>query len=192
VIDPPPQPAGLIVEAGTFAELQQAPVPLDRIEIVVETVVNAPPTEVYALWTSPTGVTKFFAPKAEIDARAGGDYTIIFAPDHDPDGRSYGTKGARILRLDPPHALSFEWIPFTADAQIPGVSGPPAIPAAERNAAPLPTWVEITFDPVGDGSRTRIRLAHYGFRHGGKWDESYAFFQRAWTGVLNHLAALYE
>jgi uncharacterized protein YndB with AHSA1/START domain len=175
----------------TTAGLMDGKTATDRT-VFAETVVNAPAAEVYALWTSPAGVTKFFAPKAEIDSRVGGDYNIIFEPDMDPDGSSYGTKGARILRLDAPRSLSFEWITFTADAQMPGLPGPPAVPAAERNAVPLPTWVEITFEPIGnDSSRTRVRLAHYGFRHGGKWDESFAFFERAWAGVLKSLAALY-
>jgi uncharacterized protein YndB with AHSA1/START domain len=164
--------------------------------IVAETTVDAPPAEVYALWTSPAGVEKFFAPKAEIDPRVGGDYTIIFDPKGDPEGLSTGTKGARILEMDPPHRLSFEWITFTVASEQPGpsdASGPPAVPTAERNARPLPTWVEVMIEPTGaEGRQTRVRLAHYGFRHGDTWDASFAFFEQAWRLVLDQLTALYK
>jgi uncharacterized protein YndB with AHSA1/START domain len=148
---------------------------------------------VYALWTTPAGVEKFFAPKAEIDPRVGGDYTIVFDPSGDPEGLSSGTKGAHILQLDPPHTLSFEWIPFTLAPAPPGAFGPPAVPAAERNARPLPTWVEVTFEPAGiTGEQTHVRLSHYGFQHGETWDASFAFFEHAWRLVLDRLTALYQ
>ena len=179
----------------TTTGLMEGKTKTDRT-ITVEATVDAPPAEVYALWTSSAGAEKFFAPKAEIDPRVGGDYTIIFDPKNDPEGLSSGTKGARILEMDPPHKLSFEWIPFTVASGQPdpaGESGPPAIPAAERNARPLPTWVEVTFEPTGaEGKQTRVRLAHYGFQHGGKWDASFAFFEQAWKFVLDQLTAVYK
>lgn len=180
----------LLLTAAAPADLMEGKTKTDRT-IVAETEVNAPPAEVFALWTTPEGATKFFGPQAKIDPRVGGEYTLIFAPKVDPEGDSYGTKGARILEYDPPRKLSFEWITFTADALKPGVPGPPAIPAAERNAKPLPTWVELTFEPLDGGTRTRVHLKHFGFGTGGKWEGSYAFFDPVWRGVLEQLSALY-
>ena len=57
------------------------------------TTVDASPAEVYRLWTTADGVKRFFAPDARIDARPGGEYTIFFAPEQDPQGLSHGTKG---------------------------------------------------------------------------------------------------
>lgn len=158
----------------------------DQPEIVVEQVVRGTPDELFRLWTTVEGVRQFFAPDAVIDPRAGGEYTIIFAPQHDPRGESHGTKGARILALEPGKRLVFEWISFTAK-EIPGVPGPPVLPLAERNASPLPTAVEVTFTPRG-ANETLVRLRHYGFRSGAKWDESRAFFARVWPAVLDSLA----
>lgn len=155
--------------------------------IVFEVVVDAPPSQVYEMWTTPAGVERFFAPKAVIDPRPGGEYTIVFAPDVDPEGRSYGTKGARVLTANPPRELSFEWVSFTADdTVVAGVPGPPSLPRAERDVSPLPTYVVLTFEPAGK-DRTRVRLEHRGFGRGGKWDESHAFFTRAWSAVLEEL-----
>ena len=156
--------------------------------VSVEAVVAGSPDQVFRLWTTEDGVKQFFAPAARIEAREGGAYTMIFDPAHDPEGNSRGTRGARILHLAPGKGLDFEWIPFVVE-NSPGMGGPPGVPAAERNARPLPTWVEVSFDPVeGDARQTRVRLAHYGFRKGGKWDESFAYFQKAWAGVLSNLA----
>lgn len=156
--------------------------------IALETIVNAPSAEVFRLWTTPEGVKQFFAPAARIEPRAGGEYTMIFAPDEDPHGDSHGTRGARILRFVPGRELAFEWIPFVSRA-IPGKEGPPLASPAERNAAALPTWVELHFDEViGDPRKTRLRFAHYGFREGEKWDESYRWFNRVWKAVLDQLA----
>jgi uncharacterized protein YndB with AHSA1/START domain len=154
-----------------------------------EATVQASPQEVYRLWTTPEGVRRFFAPDAVIDAQPGGRYEIHFSPEKDPEGLSHGTKGARVLRAVPGKALAFEWITFAADADL-GDKAPPVAPPELRNARPLPTWVELSFAPEGRG--TRVTFAHYGFRKGGLWDGSYAFFKRAWKLVLDQLVQVYR
>ena len=151
-------------------------------------IVDAPPAEVYRLWTSADGVKKFFAPEARIDAKIGGRYQIIFFPSKDPEGESHGTKGARILDLVPNQKLVFEWITFAGDDAL-GKNAPPYAPPAERNLTPLPTWVELSFEPVaGKPNQTHLKFAHYGFREGEKWEQSYQWFRRAWKGVLDQLS----
>ncbi len=39
----------------------------------------------------------------------------------------------------------------------------------------------------GDRPRTRVQLAHYGFKDGALWEESYRWFARAWAGVLGQM-----
>lgn len=152
-------------------------------EVVTEKVVRGTPREVFALWASAEGVRSFFAPDAVIEPRVGGEYTILFAPEHDPRGLSHGTKGARILAFEPGKRLVFEWIPFTARV-IPGMPGPPVASAAERSGSM--TTVELTFTAKGRG-QTLVRLRHRGFRDGALWEESQAYFARVWPMVLEGL-----
>ena len=157
--------------------------------IFLDAIVAAPPAEVFQLWTSAEGIKKFFAPDARIDAKVGGRYQVIFAPAKDPEGDSHGTKGARILKLVPGKELAFEWITFAGDELL-GRNAPPYAPPAERNVRPLPTWVELTFNAVeGQPGQTHLRFAHYGFREGENWEQSYRWFGRAWKGVLDELVA---
>lgn len=157
--------------------------------IFLEVTVAAPPAEVFRLWTSESGIKKFLAPAARVEAIVGGRYEIIFAPAKDPEGHSHGTKGARILKLVPEKELAFEWVTFAGDELL-GRNAPPYAPAEERNIRPLPTWVELTFEPAeGQPEKTQVRLAHYGFRDGEKWERSFHWFKRAWKGVLDELAA---
>jgi uncharacterized protein YndB with AHSA1/START domain len=157
--------------------------------IFLEATVAASPAEAFRLWTSTEGIAKFFAPDARIDAVTGGRYEILFAPAKDPEGNSHGTKGARILKLVPDKELAFEWITFAGDELL-GRNAPPYAPPAERNVRPLPTWVELSFDAVeGQPDQTHLRFAHYGFRDGEKWEQSYRWFGRAWKGVLDQMVA---
>ena len=170
------------------ANLMEGKLKTDRT-IFLEVTLEAPPAEVFRLWTSKEGIRKFFAPAARVEARVGGRYEILFAPDKDPEGKSHGTTGARILKLVPGKELAFEWITFAGDELL-GYNAPPFAPPAERNARPLPTWVELRFDPVkGRPEQTHLRFAHYGFRDGEKWEKSFQWFQRAWKGVLDELVA---
>lgn len=160
--------------------------------IFLDATVNASPAEVFQLWTTADGVRKFFAPDARIDGKVGGRYQIIFAPSKDPEGDSHGTKGARVLKVVPNKELAFEWITFAGDTLL-GKNAPPYAPPALRNAQPLPTWVELSFEPVvGNANQTHVKFAHYGFRDGELWAQSYQWFTRAWKGVLDELAAYCE
>jgi uncharacterized protein YndB with AHSA1/START domain len=162
--------------------------------ILLEATVDAPASAVFKLWTTEAGIQSFFAPRAVIDPRVGGRYEIVFAPELDPQGESAGTKGARILRFEPDRRLAFEWFTFVSRdlsaGAPPGATSPPVVPEAVRNARPIPTWVEISFEPVaGQPGRTRVRLSHRGFRTGTPWDESFEYFWRAWATVLGGLGA---
>ena len=95
--------------------------------IELEKIVNAPPPEVFKLWTSADGVKKFFAPDAHIGTRPGDEYTILFFPKEDPEGLVHGTKGARILEFVPDKKLAFEWVTFAGD-NLKGRNAPPYAP----------------------------------------------------------------
>lgn len=139
--------------------------------ITLETTVKASPEMVFRLWSTSDGVKKFVGPDAQIGARAGDPYTVIFDPQDDPEGLLLGTKGCRILRYEPGHFLAFEW------------KGTPAMP--DMNAQPYPTWVEISIEPVRDQpGYTHVKFAHYGFGHSPSFDKGYEFFDQAWRGVM--------
>jgi uncharacterized protein YndB with AHSA1/START domain len=189
--------AGLLVGLGarfgaaaadTGPDLMAGKVKTDRT-VELEVIVDATPAQVFALWSTAEGVRKFFAPAATIDLRSGGAYEIRFAPEADPLGYSHGTTGARVLRFVPGREISFEWITFAGDNLL-GHSAPPIAPRSLRDMRPLPTWVELSFEAVpGSPHKTRVVFHHYGFRHGEPWDASFAWFSRAWAGVLDGLAA---
>jgi uncharacterized protein YndB with AHSA1/START domain len=162
--------------------------------ISLEATVDAPASTVFRLWTTEAGIKSFFAPRALIDPHVGGRYEIAFFPEVDPEGESAGTKGARILRFEPDRLLSFEWFTFVSRdlsaVAPPGATSPPVVPAAIRNARPIPTWVELSLEPVpGQPGKTHLRLTHRGFGSGTPWDESFEYFWRAWATVLGRLGA---
>jgi len=168
--------ASTAARADVSSALMDGKARTDR-SVLLETVVAARPPDVFRLFASEDGVRKFFAPDARIEPRLGGSYTIIFSPKTDPDGASSGTKGARILRFEPGRELAFEW-----NVAVPSV-------AADLKSDDLPTWVELSFEPLpGPTPRTRVALAHYGFRSGGSWDKAFPWFRdKAWPQVLEAL-----
>ncbi len=92
----------------------------------------------------------------------------------------------------PGEELAFEWIPFVSRA-IPGKEGPPLASPAQRNPSPLPTWVELKFSQnPGEPGKTHLRVAHYGFGVGERWEESFRWFSHVWKAVLDQLVRYCE
>jgi uncharacterized protein YndB with AHSA1/START domain len=138
-----------------------------------EVVVAATPAQVYEVWTTKAGITSFFAPDAQIDARVGGAFHVYFDPLADP-----GAKGAddmRFMALQPNRMVSFDW------------NAPPHLPQARAQR----TFVVVRIEPV-DERQTRVRLHHTGWGDGGEWDQTYAYFERAWPNVLANLKKRFD
>lgn len=173
-------------QAADAARLWEGKTRTDRT-VVVEATVDAIPQRVFEAWTTAEGLKSFFGPKAVVEPRVGGVYTLVFTPETDPEGLTLGTKGARILRFEPGKSLAFEWITFVGQDGL-GPERPPYMAPAERNARPLPTWVELSFEALPEG-RTHLKLCHYGFRRGGPWEAAYPYFTSAWAGVVARLVA---
>jgi uncharacterized protein YndB with AHSA1/START domain len=139
--------------------------------VVVEATVKATPEEVFRLWSTSEGAKKVFDTVARIDSRKGGEYTIVFDPEHDPQGLDHGSKGCRILRYEPSRLLAFEW---KGTGQL-----------TDMNAQPFPTWVEVSIDPLSDRPGfTHVTLVPYGFGHSATFDAAYGFFQSGWHEVM--------
>jgi uncharacterized protein YndB with AHSA1/START domain len=163
--------AGLIGLAGLGGSSASAAAATERA-IDKEVVVAASAEQTWVSWTTRDGIRSFMAPDAEVDARVGGAFHVYFDPLGDP-----GLKGAddmRFMALQQPKMLSFDW------------NAPPHL--AETRAQR--TFVVLRFEPV-DATHTRVRLHHTGWGDGGQWDQTYAYFDRAWGQVLGNLVKRY-
>jgi uncharacterized protein YndB with AHSA1/START domain len=72
---------------------------------------NAPPAKVYAAWTEPTKIARWFGPqgaetlRAETDVRVGGRFRVIF---RGPDGEQHDVSGV-YREVVPNEKLVFTW-----------------------------------------------------------------------------------
>jgi uncharacterized protein YndB with AHSA1/START domain len=138
-----------------------------------EVTVPAPIDAVWQAWTTSAGIESFIAPEAVVVAKVGGAFHIHFDPYAEP-----GMKGAddmRFMALQRPTMLSFDW------------NAPPSLPEARQQR----TFVIVRLADV-DGKSTRVTLHHTGWGHGGEWDKTYAYFDRAWSAVLANLKKRYD
>lgn len=138
-----------------------------------EVIVPASLEQAWAAWTTREGIVSFFAPGAEIDARVGGAFHIHMDPAAAPGLR--GADDMRFMALQPQKMLSFDW------------NAPPSLPEARAQR----TFVVVRFEPVG-AKETKVSLAHLGWGTGGQWDQTYAYFDRAWPRVLENLRKRFE
>ena len=158
--------AGLLCAAALLSQAAER-------AIEKEIVVRATLDEAWAAWTTREGIVSFFAPDAVIDPRVGGAFHIHIDPGAQP-----GAKGAddmRFMALQPKKMLSFDW------------NAPPHLPEARAQR----TFVVVRFAAVDD-KNTKVTLHHTGWGEGGEWDKTYAYFDRAWGGVLSNLKKRFE
>lgn len=128
-------------------------------------VLDAPPAEIWTLWTTERGIASFFAPAARVEPRVDGEYGIHFDPSA-PEGHK-GADGMRILVYEPEARLSVTW---NAPADHPYTR-------AQR------TIVTVELEGVPQG-RTRLTFTHSGWGTGPEWDRAYDYFDRAWNSVV--------
>ena len=138
-----------------------------------EVVVKATTEQLWTAWTTRDGIRSFFAPDAVVEPRVGGAFHIHMDPGGEPGMR--GADDMRFMALQAPKMLSFDW------------NAPPSLPEARAQR----TFVIVRFAPLDDG-RTRVTLHHTGWGDGGEWDKAYAYFDRAWSGVLMNLQQRFE
>ncbi len=129
--------------------------------------VPAPVADVWRAWTTPEGMKEFMGVSSNIELKFGGRYEILFS--NEPPIGSQGSEGCQVLSYVPNKMLQ-----------------------VSRNAAPsLPdmrnqrTFVVLTFSEAG--GKSTVDLHHAGWGSGPEWDKAYAYFDKAWTGVLRAL-----
>lgn len=172
----PPRPIGLIpLLVASLVGLVAVPFDAMAAERAIEREVVVPATldQAWAAWTTREGITSFFSPGAEIDARVGGAFHIFMDPSAAPGER--GADDMRYMALQPMKMISFDW------------NAPPSLPEARAQR----TFVIVRFEPVGD-KETRVTLHHTGWGTGGQWDQTYAYFEKAWPRVLDNLRKRFE
>jgi uncharacterized protein YndB with AHSA1/START domain len=133
-------------------------------EITLTKRCKAAPAEVFAAWSEPSVVSRWFAPgdlhvaQAEIDFRVGGRYRIVMQR---PDGGLH-IVGGEYRCIVPHERLSFSWAWEGSDAT---------------------TEVELCFEPVD--KHTDLTLTHREFQT----DEARVSHQQGWEGCLAKLLA---
>jgi uncharacterized protein YndB with AHSA1/START domain len=132
----------------------------------VRRVVSATPARVYAAWTTPALLAKWFAPADTFsvvvhsaDVRPGGRYRIEMVP---PQGPSHIAIG-EYRELDPPRRLVFTW--------------------RWENDPPRDTLVTVELQSHADG--TEVVLRHVLFPTAADRDQH----RDGWTGCLARLEA---
>ncbi len=134
------------------------------------TTIAAPREEVFAAWTTSQGVEDFLGVEANIELRVGGPFELFFMDaDSTPPGQR-GSEGCQILSYIPNQLVSFSW------------NAPPHLGEVREKR----TWVVVRMRDAGP-NQTKVSLTHTGFGDGESWDEVYAYFERAWSGVLRAL-----
>ena len=138
-----------------------------------QAVINATLDQAWEAWTTREGIVAFFAPDAKIEPRVGGAFQIYMDPL--AEAGSKGADDMRFLALQPKKMLSFDW------------NAPPSLPEARLQRS----FVIVRFEPVDD-QRTKVSIHHTGWGDGGQWDQAYAYFDKAWGGVLANLQKRFD
>ncbi|MEM8835057.1 MAG: SRPBCC domain-containing protein [Planctomycetota bacterium] len=133
----------------------------------VERAMGAPVERVYAAFADGDAFTRSYAPDrdeldANIELAIGGAYEWLW------DGET-GSNGCQVLSFVPNRMISFSW------------NAPPG-----HESRDLRTWVVVEFEESEGG--TRVRLTHLGFGDEAHWQETKAYFQKAWPHVLDQFA----
>jgi uncharacterized protein YndB with AHSA1/START domain len=128
---------------------------------------NAPAEKVYAAWTDPKQLVRWFGPdsgpvtRAETDLRVGGKYVVIF---HTEDGEEHYVSGT-YQEVVPNEKLVFSW--------------------AWRSTPERESLVTVTIKPDGDG--VILTLLHERFFD----QEARDRHEFGWTGSMNKLERLF-
>lgn len=169
----------LLLAVASFAASAQSapgpspdPIPPERA-IRQRVVVNAGLDDVWQAWTTTAGITSFFAPGANVEARVDGPFEVYMNPFAQP-----GMKGAddmRFLAVQDRKMITFTW------------NAPPSLPEARKQR----TYVTLRFAPQGE-KQTLVTMYHGGWGDGGEWDKAFVYFQNAWPRVLANLQKRFD
>jgi uncharacterized protein YndB with AHSA1/START domain len=158
--------------------IQHTPDP--RLDLVLERTIDVPTRLVWAAWTEPQHILKWFTPEpwqtvdCEIDLRPGGVFRTVM---RSPDGEDFPNSGCFL------EIVENEKLVFTS-AMGPGYR-PIVLPPGK---AGLPFTAVITLEPAGDGTKYTALVIH-GDEDARKQHEEMGF-HHGWGKALDQLVAL--
>lgn len=152
--------------------------PDPRLDLMLERIVDVPPALVWAAWTKPEHVKKWFTPApwttvdCEIDLRPGGIFRTVM---RSPEGQEFPHIGCYL------EIVENEKLVWT-DALAPGYR-----PSNRKTEVPTFTAI-IALEPHGKGTKYTA-LAMHKDEEGCKKHEAMGFYE-GWGKVLDQLVAL--
>ena len=144
-----------------------SPITAVKPSLTLKRRLNATPEKVYAAWTDPKQIVKWFGPdsgavtRAEADAHTSGRFSIVF---HTEDGEEHHVSGV-YREVVPNEKLVFTW--------------------AWRSTPERESLVTVAFKR--DGAGTMLTLIHEQFFDEAARDRH----QEGWSGALDKLDALF-
>jgi len=139
-------------------------------KIIVETaILNCSIEKAFEMFTSNKNLENWLTIKANVEPQIGGKYELFWEPDN-PEYNS--TIGCKILAIDRPNYLNFEW------------RGPKQYKHFMNNAQPL-TNVTVIF--LAQGDQAHVILIHTGWRETEDWEQARQYFISAWKVVFGQL-----
>jgi uncharacterized protein YndB with AHSA1/START domain len=134
--------------------------------------IEAPVQTVWNVVTEPAQISSWFADRAEIDVRPGGEGTLTFT---DRATSQHATVRLQVETVEPPHTFAFRW------------DYPEGQMAHEGNSS------RVEFKLAAEGANTRLRVTERGFSKLQRpADEMAAYLDAHSKGWDTHLAALHE
>ena len=146
-----------------------APAVITRPSLTFKRRINAPPEKVYAAWTEPENLIRWFGPamvmpetvRADVDARIGGRYRISF----DDDRGEHHEVGGSYREMVPHSRLVFSW--------------------AWHSTPERESLVTVLLKP--DGAATLLTLHHEQLVDAAARDAH----EHGWTGTLDKLQRVF-
>ena len=131
-----------------------------------------PRDRIWALWTTPAGLTSWLCRRANVEPVVGGPFELFWNPD-ETKPESDSTLGCRVLSVDHPRLLEFSWRGADEVADVMNIEGAPQ------------TQVKVELFPTLEGMR--LEVTHHGWGDGADWKRARAWFDRAWQNALEEL-----
>ncbi len=162
--------------------MTQAYQPDPRLDLMLERVVDVPPERVWAAWTQPELIKKWFTPApwrtvdCEIDLRPGGIFRTTM---QSPEGQDFPNLGC-YLEVVPNTRLAW------TNTLLPGFR--PAASAAGEHCGGFFFTAVISLAPEGQGTRYSALVIHAD--EAGRARHEQMGFREGWSTALDQLVAL--
>jgi len=144
------------------------------MNIAVQQFIQAEVTLVWRAWTESDRITKWFAPVAEIEPKLGGKFELYFNPNNKS---SMCTQGCKIVQLEAPQLLAFEWKGPDPFADVVNLEG-------------ALTIVKVRLESVESG--TMVYLEHSGWNQSEESLKAREWHVEAWNQMLSSLKSSME